>query len=159
MLYREVCSAIMRDPPTWFRCETLMRYTFAQAFSGSLIPPLVIMYVASRSAQSRRFRDQQKIAQSEEPIGGLWWPRERTWRILDLSNALLTAPFAEEYSGWRCMSKNMASDGFTAICACEQSTGARVTLYLIGLSPLIGGWGWIREQQTMRTAILNSSNR
>ena len=54
------------------------------------------MYVASRSAQSRRFRDQQKIAQSEEPIGG---PRERTWRILDLSNALLTAPFAEEYSG------------------------------------------------------------
>ena len=101
------------------------------------MPPLVMIYVASRSGQS--------ISLISFPTTNLLltlrklsW-EARTRRILNLRHPLVPAAFAEQHPGCRSMRQDMATDGLAAVGTSEESVGARVGLDLVGLC-----FGWVR---------------
>ena len=80
-----------------------------QTFSGSAIPPFVMIYVASRSGQSKG----QIVSiydDARTSLRGL-----QTRRILNFGNTLLPPALTKEDTGGGRVRKDMPTNGFAAI--------------------------------------------
>lgn len=70
--------------------------------------------------------------------------------VHNLGDPFISSTLTEEQSGCGGMSQNMSTDWLTAVCSCEQSTGSRIRLNLVGLK--------LSVKTTERDHIYNQKN-